>query len=81
MNYINYYFSGLSYNDQEIKGKFSAPDYGVSCCFSYNRNTQESRIWDNNKPVQEITPLPIHWLLYKLKENGSLNENESKISY
>lgn len=81
MLYINYYFNNLSYNATEIKGDFSSPDTDVTCKFLYNRNTEESKIWNNSKPIEEIEPLPIHWLLHKLKVNGKLNKNESKISY
>lgn len=79
--YINYYFNNLSYNDYEIEGEFEVPDRDIKCCFRYNRDTEECDIWDNNKPIEEITPLPIYWLLWKLEKNQKLNKNESKISY
>lgn len=80
MLYINYYFKNIVYDDRSIVAEFSAPDQNVVCCFSYDRLTEMLTIWNNNKPVSEITPLPIHWLLRKLEQNGALNKNESKIS-
>lgn len=56
-------------------------DLDVRCKFVYNRKSEDVQIFDNNKPIEEITPLPIWWLKLKLKENGKLNESESKISY
>ena len=79
--YINYYFKEIAYDDTAIIGKFSAPDWDVNCSFSYDRVTEEVTIWNNNKPTNQILPLPIHWLVWKLKKNGKLNGNESKISY
>ena len=79
--YINYYFKKITYDDKTIMGEFSAPDWDIKCCFSYDIITKEYAIWDNNRPAHEILPLPIHWLLWKLEKNGKLNENESKISY
>ena len=79
--YINYYFKKITYDEEMIIGEFSAPDWDVKCSFSYDRISKETTIWDNNKPINEISPLPIHWLLWKLEKNGQLNENESKISY
>ncbi len=79
--YINFYFRELSYDDDEIAGEFSAPDSGVECSFSYNRHTEECEIWNNNCPLEEIDPLPVFFLLRKLKESGKLNERESRICY
>lgn len=81
MIYINFYFKNLSYNDNTIEGDFSSLDLDVRCKFVYNRKSEDVQIFDNNKPIEEITPLPIWWLKLKLKENGKLNESESKISY
>lgn len=81
MIYINFYFENLSCSDHKIQGDFSAPDYGVSCSFLYKRDTEECTIWNNNKAVEEIEPLPIYWLLRKLEKNGKLNKSESKVSY
>lgn len=80
-HYINFYFRELCYDDDEITGVFSAPDSDVKCSFSYNRHTEECRIWNNNRPVEEIEPLPIYWLLRKLEKDGKLNERESRICY
>lgn len=79
--YINFYFRELCYDDDEITGEFSAPDNGVECSFSYNRRTDECKIWNNNRPLEEIEPLPVFFLLRKLKETGKLNERESRICY
>lgn len=81
MHYINFYFREICYDEDEIIGEFSAPDYDVRCSFSYNRHTEECEIWNNNKPIEEIEPLPIFWLLRKLKETGKLNERESRICF
>lgn len=81
MYYINFYFQNLIYDESHIMGKFLSKDDDVSCSFLYDRNSKETEIWDNNKPIEEVTPLPIHWLLYKLKTVGEIKENESKISY
>ncbi|MBD5113302.1 MAG: hypothetical protein HDT42_12350 [Ruminococcaceae bacterium] len=79
--YINFYFRGICYDEDEITGEFSAPDHNVQCSFLYNRHTEECKIRNNNKPIEEIEPLPIFWLLRKLKETGKLNERESRECY
>lgn len=79
--YINYYFKEIIYDEKEIMGLFLSTDSDASCRFIYNRITQEMSIWDNNKPIEEIVPIPIHWLTRKLDSGEVLNENESKISY
>jgi len=79
--YINFYFKNLSYCDEFFRGTFSAPDYDIICEFEYSRKTESCRIWNNNKPEEEILPIPIWWLIYKLETNGKLSANESKISY
>ncbi len=81
--YINYRYRNISYDDNVIMGHFSVLpcDGDVECDFIFNRNTESIEIYNSNKPKEEIIPLPIHWLLYKLENQGYLNENESKISY
>ena len=79
--YINYYFKEIACDKHMIIGKFHAPDLDVNCSFSYDQISEETTIWDNNKPINEILPLPIHWLLRELERNGHLRENESKISF
>ena len=79
--YINYYFKNLIYDDGYYLGIFSAPDNHVFCEFEYNRLTKVFRIWNNNKPITEILPIPIEWLDYKLEQHGLLRNNESKISF
>lgn len=59
----------------------TCPDLDVQCKFRYNRITGQCEIWNNNKPVEQITPSPVWWLDKKLKENGILHSSESKISY
>ena len=81
MVYINFYFKNITYNEQQISGDFLSPDVDVSCSFSYNRLTQKCELRNNSKPLEEIEPLPIYWLLNKLEENGTLKTSESKISY
>lgn len=79
--YINFCFDELCYNDDEITGNFSSDDFDVYCSFSYSRVSGKCDIYNNNKPVEEIEPLPIWFLLRKLKETGELNERESRICY
>ena len=79
--YINFYFKKIIYDEKTITGEFGAPDNDVKCCFCYDISTQEYTIWGNNRSVDEIIPLPIGFLVRKLKEKGILNENEYKISY
>lgn len=79
--YINYYFKDLIYDDDYYLGTFSAPDNDVFCEFEYNRHTKQFRIWNNNRSIEEIMPIPIWWLDRKLERNGLLQSSESKISY
>ena len=79
--YINFRFKNLIYDDDFICGAFEACDENVYCEFEYNRHTEETKIWNNNQPVESITPIPIWWLKWKLKETGKLDDVESKISY
>lgn len=81
MHYVNFYFKKLVYDDQTIMGVFLSRDDDITCSFSYNRKTRQCDIWDNNKPIEDIVPLPLNWLERRLEEKGRLNENESKISY
>lgn len=81
MHYINFYFKKLIYDEETIMGVFLSRDDDIICSFSYNRKSRQCDIWGNNKPIEEITPLPVYWLELRLKEKGHLNENESKISY
>jgi len=79
--YINFRFKNLIYDEDFICGEFEARDENAYCEFEYNRHTEETKIWNNNQPVENITPLPIWWLKSKLREKGKLDVNESKISY
>ena len=79
--YINFYFKNLIYDDDYYLGSFSSPDDKIFCEFEYNRHTKEIRIWNNNRCVEEIIPIPIWWLDRKLEQNGLLRSSESKISY
>ncbi len=79
--YINFYFRNLTYSDDFYRGTFWAPDCDIICEFEYSRKTGQCRIWNNNKPEEEILPIPVGWLDRKLEKNGKLNTNESKISY
>uniref|UniRef100_UPI0040565056 hypothetical protein n=1 Tax=Agathobacter sp. TaxID=2021311 RepID=UPI0040565056 len=79
--YINFYFKNLIYDDSYYMGEFSSPDSDVFCQFEYNRKTEQCKIWNNSLPIDDIAPIPVWWLDKKLKENGILKSNESKISY
>ena len=79
--YINFYFKNIEYDDTFYGGVFSAPDADVYCEFLYDRRTKECHIWNDNKSVDDILPLPIWWLDRKLEQSGRLRQNESKISY
>lgn len=79
--YINYYFKNLKHQNSIISGSFESPDVDIYCDFIFYTDDMTIDIFNNNKPVEEILPLPVHWLIMKLEKNGKLNENESKISY
>ncbi|WP_298482074.1 hypothetical protein [uncultured Ruminococcus sp.] len=81
--YINYVFSEIEYDDTMFSAVFETwgEEDNVFCRFFHNRKTTQTVIWDNNKPIDDISPLPIHWLEFKLSENGKLNSREAKISY
>lgn len=78
MHYINYCFKNIQYDDNIYMGTFISTDYDVICNFIYNRQTKEIEIFDNNKPIEDISPLPIHWLDWELEKNGKLKTNEYK---
>ena len=81
MYYINFYFKDITYDDNFYCAEFSCPDLDVFCNFKYNRVTEQCDIWNNNKPIDKIKPIPIWWLDKTLDENGKLSKCESKISY
>ena len=79
---INYYFKNIEYDDGFYGGEFSSPDSDVYCKFLYDRKTKAFiEIWDNSKPIEDIMPIPKWWLDRRLEKNGSLRQNECKISY
>lgn len=79
--YINFYFKNISYDDSYYSGEFHAPDNDVVCEFKYNRHTKEIDIWNNNKAIEDILPIPIWWLDKKIDENGKLKKYESRVCY
>ena len=80
--YINYCFDNIEYGDDFYGGIFSSPDDDIYCEFLYDRKSGKFvEIWNNNKPVEDILPIPIHWLDWRLEENGRLRKKEYKISY
>lgn len=79
--YINFYFRKLEYDDCFFAGEFETQELDVYCKFLYDRKSEEYYIWDNNRPVKDILPLPIGLLEYRLEKNGTLNTTESKICY
>ena len=89
LNFFNFFFRDLEYDDGFYGGTFTAPDdgvsYGVSCRFLYDRiEGKLVDIWDNTKPVEEIMqdmPMSIYWLDRKLEKNGKLEKKESRICY
>ena len=81
MHYINFYFKELEYDDEIIMGRFEAPDRDVCCRFILYRDSNTYDVFDNNKPVDDIVPIPFYWILRKLEENGKLRKTEAKISY
>ncbi len=81
MYYINYCFKNIQYDDSIYMGTFESTDFNVACKFIYDRKTKKIEIWDNNKPIEDILPLPIHWLDWQLEKNGKLNTNEHKVSW
>ncbi len=81
MRYINFYFKDLEYDDNIIMGIFEAPDCDVFCRFILYRDSNTYDIYDNNKPEEDIVPIPFYWILKKLRENGELRKTEGKMSY
>lgn len=81
MHYINFYFKELEYNQKTITGVFTAPDCDVYCRFVLYRDSNTYDIFDNNKPEEDIIPIPFYWILKKLEESGELRKTEAKISY
>lgn len=81
MLYINFYFKNIIYDEKSILADFLSRDDDVFCSFEYDLQTGECRIWNNNKPIEEITPLPVYWLKRKLERDGVLKENEHRICY
>lgn len=79
---INFAFHDLVYDATKFMGRFESLEADKAVCyFSYDRETGETEIWGNNYPVDELLPLPIYWLEYRLEQNGRLNQDEVKISY
>ena len=60
MHYINFYFKKLVYDEETIMGVFISRDDDITCSFSCNRKTRQCDIWDNNKHIEEIIPLPVY---------------------
>ena len=58
--YINFYFRELEMDGDVVHGIFDDPDSDVNCRFRYNTETQEYHIWDSNRPVEEIVPIPFY---------------------
>ena len=56
-------------------------DSETECRFIYDRITKEVIIGDNNKPAEEILPIPVWWLDRKLSENEKRNEHERRICW
>lgn len=81
MYYINYLFENIKYDETSYCADFSSPDAGVSCTFRYDRITGRCEIWNNNKPLEQIAPIPVWWLEKRLRENGMLRSSEGKYSY
>ena len=80
-DYINFYFKELDYDDEVYCGLFLAPDWNIRCRFWYDRQNETTEIWDSNRPVESILPLPIWWLDYKLEEGGVLEDSVCRICY
>ena len=81
MYYLNFYFKELEHTGDTVTGLFDAPDYDIHCHFRWVIGAEDCKVWDNNKPMEEISPLPLWWLEKKLCENGKLKAMECKISY
>ena len=81
--YINFYFENLKTNWSEatITGTFKSPDDQVYCDFVYHVGDDTFEISNNNKPAEEILPLPIWWLYKKYEENGYIKDKECRICY
>lgn len=81
MSYINFEFNNLIHDKDEIMGTFISTDFHVRCEFRYNIDTEKLDIWDNNKDIEEILPIPINWLLYKIENGEVLKEREARTCY
>ena len=78
MMYKNFRFKNLKHNDSVVSGSFESADLDVYCDFIFYMNDMTIDVFNNNKPVDEIMPLPVWWLIRKLRENGELKESESR---
>jgi len=67
--YINFCLENIEYDGEFYSGKFSSPDAGVYCEVLYDRVTKKFvEIWDNSKLVEDILPIAIYWLDWKLEK-------------
>ena len=67
--YINFCLENIEYDGEFYSGNFSSPDAGVYCEVLYDRVTKKFvEIWDNSKLVEDILPIAIYWLDWKLEK-------------
>lgn len=79
--WINFHFENLEYDDTYIAGDFYPDDNNEQyrCSFKYDRVKKTYEISNNLLPVEEILPLPMGYLEWKLKQ-GRLARAVWKIS-
>lgn len=79
--WINFHFENLEYDDTYIAGDFYSDDNDqYHCTFRYDRATKTYKISNNMLPVEEILPLPMGYLEWKLKNHDQLDRTVWKIS-
>jgi len=80
--YINFHFENLEYDDTYFTGDFYPDDNNghLSCSFIYDRIKETFQISNNEVPEEEILPLPMGYLEWKLMMEGKLDKTVWKVS-
>lgn len=79
--WLNFHFDNLEYDDTYFAGDFYPDDNNEQyhCSFRYDRIKKTYEIF-NNEVSEEILPLPIGYLEWKLEKEGKLDKSVWKIS-
>lgn len=80
--WINFHFENLEYDDTCFAGDFYPDDNNgqYHCSFRYDRIKKTYEIFNNEVSEEEILPLPIGYLEWKLEKEGMLDKTVWKIS-